>query len=128
MAPLTRDMSPWRMVAYAGATWDWHRLHHDQAYARERGLEAPIVDGQLLGGLLATALQEWLGEDARIRTLEFRFAAPVAVGEVVRCEGEVVERLEDGVRCALRVLVVDADGELVREAIRVAGAEVRGRA
>ena len=32
------------MIAYAGATWDWHRLHYDHDYLKSKGLSAPVVD------------------------------------------------------------------------------------
>lgn len=128
MPPLVREMSSWRMVAYGGATWDWHRLHHDQQYAvSTRGMPGPIVDGQQFGGFLVLALQQWLGPDAAIRKLSFRFAAGVYMGETVRCEGEVTEALEDGIRCDLHVRVIDAEGNLLREALTAASAEVQRR-
>ena len=36
------------MVAYAGATWDWHRLHYDSAWLASRGLDRPVVDLSLI--------------------------------------------------------------------------------
>lgn len=95
------------MVAYAGATWDWHRLHYDPAYAGEVGFPKPVVDGQMFGALLAEQLLDWLGPRAFITHLAFRFRSPVLAGDTVRCEGEVVE-VEDGhVRVAQRVVVGD---------------------
>ena len=49
--PLERTMHLADMVAYAGATWDWHRLHYDSAWLGERGSTAPVVDGQMFGAL-----------------------------------------------------------------------------
>ena len=37
------------MISYAGATWDWHRLHYDPQYLAEKQLPAPVVDGQAFG-------------------------------------------------------------------------------
>jgi acyl dehydratase len=126
--PLEREMTSDRMVAYGGATWDWHRLHHDAAFAAGRGLEAPIVDGQLFGALLAQALQDWLGPEARIAELSFRFRQPVLVGQWVRCEGSVTERLHDGVRCDLRVVALEVPGgPATFIAVEPASARVRGR-
>jgi acyl dehydratase len=115
------------MVAYGGATWDWHQMHFDQASAERLGLQAPVVDGQLFGGLLAIALQQWLGPEAAIRTLSFRFAALVYVGETICCDGEVVDTHEDGMRCSLGVTVIDSSGVRVRDAIKSAFADVYRR-
>ena len=95
---LERELTQVRMVAYAGATWDWHRLHYETAYAAERNLAAPVVDGQMLGALLAEAIIDWLGPRAFIRRLNFRLRAMVFAGETVRCEGEITALTADGDR------------------------------
>lgn len=121
MPPLTRTIELPDMIAYAGATWDWHRLHYDPDYLAARQLPRPVVDGQLLGALLAEAVQDWLGPAAFLQRLDFRFAALVFAGETVRCEGEVAES-GDTMTVTLRVLV---EGEPGRLAIREASAVVR---
>lgn len=105
--PLRRRIDQSAMVAYAGATWDWHRIHYDGDFARSLGFPAPIVDGQVFGALMAECLQDWLGPMAWIRTLSFRFKTPVTAGATIRCEGETTGTREGGVQVALRVVVVD---------------------
>ncbi|MBB2944383.1 acyl dehydratase [Actinoplanes lutulentus] len=75
------------MIAYAGATWDWHKLHYDSAYLASRGLDRPVVDGQVFGAYLAIALREWFGAEAVISALSFRFKNLVFAGETIRCVG-----------------------------------------
>lgn len=125
--PLRRTFRPSDLVAYAGATWDWHRLHYDAAYAAARGMPGPVVDGQVLGALLVEALQDWLGPRAFVRKLGFRLRSPVIAGETVRCEGTVDSREDGLVRCSLRVVVVDEDGREARVAADGATAEVAAR-
>jgi acyl dehydratase len=91
------------MIAYAGATWDWHRLHYDTGYLREHGLEKPVVDGQMLGAYLAIALREWFGPDAVITGLSFRFKSLVFAGETIRCVGTVTREEPGRVELGLRV-------------------------
>jgi acyl dehydratase len=122
--PLVRAFDLAAMVAYAGATWDWHRLHYDAGYAAERGLPAPVVDGQVFGALLAQMLRRWLGPDAALRRMSFRFAAPVFAGETVRCSGTVTGTDGPVLLVSLRVDVVDSNGEAVRAAVSPASAEV----
>lgn len=121
--PLERTLDQVRMVAYAGATWDWHRLHYEPAYAAARNLAAPVVDGQMFGALLAEALLDWLGPRAFIRTMNFRLRGMVFAGDTVRCEGEVaaitaeqernVIRVAQRVRVGERVVVEPASAEIV---------------
>jgi acyl dehydratase len=86
---LERKLDLVRMIAYAGATWDWARLHYDPTYVAQRSLPAPVVDGQMIGALLSEALIDWLGPGAFIRKLKFRLRAMVFAGDTVQCEGEV---------------------------------------
>jgi acyl dehydratase len=99
------------LVAYGGATWDWHRLHYDAAYAAARGLPGPVVDGQAFGAILAEALMDWLGPRAFIRKLGFRMSGMVFAGQTFRCESEVEaiceERERSVVTIAQRILVGD---------------------
>lgn len=120
---LERTLSLTRMVAYGAATWDWHRLHYDPAYAAARDLSGPIVDGQMMGALLAEALIDWLGPRALIRKLGFRLRAMVNAGETVRCDGEITSIADDTdsrvlmitqrIRVGDRVVVDGARAEVV---------------
>lgn len=129
-APLTRTITQADMVAYAGATWDWHRMHYDPSYYQAKGFPAAVVDGQLLGALLAEMLQDWLGPRAVLRSLQFRFKNLVFAGETVRCHGQVSAVVPDPdgdgelvtLDCAVDVL--DASGGVARPAISSAGATV----
>ena len=89
ITPLERTIELADMIAYAGATWDWHRLHYDRDFLASNGLPAPVVDGQVFGALLVAALQDYFGPDAAVRRLSFRFKNLVFAGETVRVHGEV---------------------------------------
>jgi acyl dehydratase len=80
------------MVAYAGATWDFHRYHYDLAHVQALGLPAPFVDRQMLGALLAKQIMDWAGPDAFLRRLSFRFRSMVYPGELVIGQGMVAEK------------------------------------
>ena len=83
------------MVAYAGATWDWHPLHYDATVAADLELPGPVVDGQVLGALLAEHVVDAFVPGARVRRMAFRFRAMVFAGETVRVEGEVTSVGDD---------------------------------
>ncbi|MEU4162375.1 MaoC/PaaZ C-terminal domain-containing protein [Actinoplanes sp. NPDC026670] len=91
------------MIAYAGATWDWHRLHYDTAYLKDRNLDRPVVDGQVFGAYLAIALREWFGPDAVVTALSFRFKNLVFAGETIRCLGRISSEEPGRVELDLRV-------------------------
>jgi len=114
---LTKHCTLTSMIAYAGATWDWHRLHYDLDYLKDKGLKAPVVDGQVFGAYVVQAIQDWLGESAFISELDFRYAGLVFAEEHVQVSGEVTEVTSAGVSLSLKIDVVEANGAVLRPAV-----------
>ena len=77
------------MMAYGAATWDFARIHYDDAYARKQGLPSPVVDGQMLGAFLAQLVQDWAGPQGFLRSLDFQNRGMVFPGDVLTCGGHV---------------------------------------
>ncbi len=94
--PLEQHITTHMMMAYGAATWDWHRMHYDQEYARALGFPDAVLDGQAQGAFFARAIMDWLGPMAFICKLSFRMRAMVLPGDTIRCEGEVREVAGDG--------------------------------
>lgn len=113
------------MIAYAGATWDWYRLHYDQEFVTSKQLPAPVVDGQVFGALLVEQIQDWLGPRAFVRRIEFRFKNLVFAGETISCAATVtdVTRTRDAVLLTLECQV-DVVGDKRRVAVGPASAVV----
>lgn len=119
LPPLDRPITLTTLVTYAGATWDFHRYHYDPAYVAELGFPAPLMDGQMMGALLAKLLMDWGGPDAFVRRLSYRLRAMVFAGERLVLRGRVTgTTVEDGRGLAICALdVAKADGtEVVRDA------------
>ncbi len=110
------------MVAYGAATWDWHRLHYDAEHARRAGMKAPVVDGQMLGALLAEQILRALEPGDRLARLHFRNRAPVFPGDTIRCEAAVLRveertiEIEQSIRVGDSTVVAPAGAEVVRAA------------
>ena len=121
---LTKHCTLTSMIAYAGATWDWHRLHYDHDYLKSKGLSAPVVDGQVFGAYVVQAIQDWLGESSFISELDFRYAGLVFAEERVQVCGEVTEVSEAGVSISLKIDVIDTNGAALRPAVTPITAKV----
>jgi acyl dehydratase len=102
---LERTLEIHDLVAYGSATWDWHPMHYDRRWSDEAGLPGPVVDGQMLGALMAEQVLDWLGPRAFVQSLSFRFKAMVFAGETVRCIGSVSAVDGDVVSVSQRVMV-----------------------
>ena len=121
---LTKHCTLTSMIAYAGATWDWHRLHYDQEYLASKGLKAPVVDGQVFGAYVVQAIQDWLGESAFISELDFRYAGLVFAEEHVQVSGEVTDTSSTEVALSLKIDVIDSNGLVIRPAVTPITAKV----
>ena len=117
LPPLERSFELTDLVAYAGATWDWHKLHYDRDYLATKGLPAPVVDGQVFGALLAAQIQDFFGPNAVLLSLHFRFKNLVFAGQSVRCRSRIVAVEFDGdadldvvtLECTVEILDASSD-------------------
>jgi len=87
--PLERTITLTDMVRYAAATWDFHRYHYDEAFARAMGMPAPFIDGQMCGALIAAQIGAWAGPESFIRRMSLRYASMAFAGERLRSTGTV---------------------------------------
>jgi acyl dehydratase len=91
VGPLTRT----DLVRYQGASGDFNPIHHDENFAREAGLAAPLSLGMLQAGIMATWATDWLGA-AAVRRFKVRFADRVFPGDTLTFAGSVVREYRDG--------------------------------
>ncbi len=124
---LTKHCTLTSMIAYAGATWDWHRLHYDHDYLKSKGLSAPVVDGQVFGAYVVQAIQDWLGESAFISELDFRYAGLVFAEEHVQVSGEITAVDGSEVSLSLNIHVIGANGAVLGPAVTPITAKVLWR-
>ena len=115
LPPLEKRITSVQMMMYGAATWDFMRIHYDADHAEERGLQAPIVDGQMLGAFLAQLLVDWSGDPGALRRLNIRYRNFLYAGNTVICKGKVREKSLAGsealVGCDL--VIEDPEGEIV---------------
>lgn len=123
------DRSPGRtiteadVVAFAGLSGDWAPIHTDAVAAAESVFGERVAHG-LLGLAVQSGLFARTSLGGRLRALAFlgldwRFVAPIRIGDTVHLEVEVVEaretsRPERGVTI-LRRRLVNQRGETVQE-------------
>ncbi len=112
------------MVAYAGATWDWYKLHFDPEFVAAAEVPGPVVDGQVFGALFVELVQDWLGPVCFVRKLSFTFRNLMFAGETVRITGSLAEVHDDRVEVDLTATILASDYGPERAAARPARATV----
>ena len=77
-------------MLYNAVLWNGHRIHFDEPYARDvEGYPGLVIAGPLLGDWLHQCLEEWLGEDGRIASIEYSNRIASYIGETLRSGGTV---------------------------------------
>jgi acyl dehydratase len=102
------------LALYCGASGDHNPIHVDPDFARAAGLPDVFAHGMLSMAYLGRLVTNWRPQRA-LESLKARFLAPVAVGDVLRCHGEIIERIERSGRPLLRLALsaVKQTGEKV---------------
>jgi acyl dehydratase len=77
------------LVAYGAATWDWHRLHYDLAYAKSKQLPGPLVDGQMFGAVFAREAMNWAGPKAFIQKMGLKMKSMAFAGDHMVAKGVI---------------------------------------
>ena len=116
LPPLTKRPSPVDVVLFAAAIRNYHRLHYDQAYTSEQGIDDVIVPGFMLGNWCVEAASRAFGVPVTIRRLTFKNVAVAYVDRTFVVAGEVqsvdgVDGSHRVVRC--RFQIRDDDDRLV---------------
>jgi acyl dehydratase len=93
------------LVRYAGASGDFHPLHHDERFCRDAGVPSPFAMGMYSAGLMGGWVSDLVGPES-IRRFRVRFEQQVWPGDELVVTGtredgsdtiEVVCRRADGV-------------------------------
>ena len=104
--------------AYAELTGDRNPLHFDVQFAAGTRFGKLVVQGGLTTGLLHALVAEDLpGPGTVFLSQDWRFTAPVFIGDTVTAEAEVLSIHESKPVTELAITVTRADGEKVLEGV-----------
>lgn len=91
---MKRTLSMEEVMVFAQVTGDDNPIHVDYEYAQNTPFGKPIVHGVFLMGLVSKVLgRDFPGHGSVAVSIETKFLRPVAVGEEVTIEIEVLEKL-----------------------------------
>ncbi|MEM8562093.1 MAG: hypothetical protein AAGF57_07645 [Pseudomonadota bacterium] len=101
-------------MLYNAALWNGHRIHFDEAYAKEvEGYPGLVVAGPLLGDWLNQCVEEWLGEDGRLMSIEYSNRIASYTGDTLYSGGEVVACREADGEVDIDVFIKNEAGEVI---------------
>ncbi len=115
-ASRTKTITDEDVQNFAKATGDTNPVHLDDAYAAETRFGRRIAHGMLTGSLISAVLGNDLpGRGTIYLGQEFRFKAPVFIGDTVTATVELVKYREDKRIATFQTTCVNQDGVLVVE-------------
>jgi acyl dehydratase len=101
---------------YAAITGDYNPLHFDESFAAGTKFGALVAQGGITTGILhALVAEDMPGPGTVFLSQNWKFTAPVFIGDTVTGRAEVVSVHDTKPVCELRVEVVRQDGESVLE-------------
>jgi hydroxyacyl-ACP dehydratase HTD2-like protein with hotdog domain len=77
LEPLKHTATPLQLFRYSAVTWNPHRIHFDQAYAREEGHQGIALHSHLRAALALRCVTEGLGPGWRVTNFAYRLRKPV---------------------------------------------------
>jgi 3-hydroxybutyryl-CoA dehydratase len=103
---------------YAGITGDLNPAHINQVESEKTMFQGRIAHGMLTAGLVSAVLGLQLpGPGSIYLGQELKFTAPVKIGDTIKAEVEVIERIEDKNRIKLSTICTNQDGVQVLKGI-----------
>jgi len=104
------------VAAYARLTGDYNPLHFDEAFASRTRFKRLVVQGGLTTGLLhALVAMDLPGPGTVFLSQNWKFTAPVYIGDTITADAEVLSVHETKPVCQLRIRVTRQTGETVLE-------------
>lgn len=110
------ELTAQHVKTFAELTGDYNPLHFDEQFAENTKFGRLVVQGGLTTGLLhALVAMDLPGPGTVFLSQNWKFTAPVFIGDTITAEVEVLSVHESKPVCELRVDVKRQDGETVLE-------------
>jgi hydroxyacyl-ACP dehydratase HTD2-like protein with hotdog domain len=78
-----------QLFMYSAVSWNVHRIHYDQDYARSEGHPTVLVHGPLQGAFLGQYLTDWAGPEGRLKKIAWVNRGRALVDEPYIIKGRV---------------------------------------
>lgn len=110
----TREVTSSDIARFAELSGDQSPVHSSPAYAADKGFDAPIAHGLLLGAYVSALIGNLLpGKHGILQSCELEFRAPLIPPEQIEISGEVTAISLSTGQVALKIAVKNAAGRLL---------------
>ncbi|MBM7653524.1 MaoC family dehydratase [Neobacillus cucumis] len=113
-ATFSKTVSEFDIYQFAGLTGDFNPMHIDADFAKKTFFKERIAHGLLSGSFISTVLGMKLpGPNTIYLSQNFKFIAPVKIGDTIKVIVEVMEKRDDKKLITLKTQVRNQREELV---------------
>lgn len=103
-----------QLMLYNAVLWNGHRIHFDEPYAKEvEGYPGLVLAGPMLGDWLHQCVEEWLGDDGRIISIDYSNRVAAYVGDILTSGATVKALRPDRQELDIEVFIKNKDGAVV---------------
>jgi hydroxyacyl-ACP dehydratase HTD2-like protein with hotdog domain len=110
LPPLRHASTRLQLFRYSAVTWNPHRIHFDERYAREEGHAGLALHSHLRAALALRCVTEGLGPEWQLTNVVYRLRKPVYAPADVTYTARVTEADED--RLTLELIEEQPSGEV----------------
>lgn len=121
-AEFTREITSDMMQQFRVVSGDNNPLHTSPEFAKARGFQDRVVYGMLTASLYSCFAGEYIpGRNCLLQSVYSDFLLPVFVGDVLRIEGQVIEKNDSVRQVVIKVVIRNQHGKKVSKARIEAG-------
>lgn len=103
-----------QLFLYNAILWNAHRIHFDEPYSTKvEGYPGLVIAGPMIGDWLHQCIEDWLGEDGRLTSMEFSNRIAAYIGETLKSSGSVIALDTDTKEAKVEVFIKNELGEIV---------------
>ena len=103
-----------QLFLYNAILWNAHRIHFDETYTTEvEGYPGLVIAGPMIGDWLHQCVEDWLGEEGRLVSMEYSNRIAAYIGETLHCGGNVIALDSDSQEAQVEVFIKNEAGEIV---------------
>ena len=103
-----------QLMLYNAALWNGHRIHFDEPYAKNvEGYPGLVIAGPMLGDWLHQCVEEWLGEDGHIFSIDYSNRVATYIGDVLSAGGKIAALRPEAREVEIDVYIKNQSGDVV---------------
>src|SRR5436189_6302901 len=109
-------LTAYHVKTFADLSGDYNPLHFDESFVAKTKFKRLVVQGGLTTGLLhALVAMDMPGPGTVFLSQNWKFTAPVFIGDTITAEAEVISKHETKPVTQLKIKIARQDGETVLE-------------